>query len=228
METLDAVRDYMSNLKNEQFKSPLKEVIKLNGGLANFVYRLKFEDGSTAVLKYYPAFLAFDRTLAMSQKRSIVEKEALRILGDHELLRDSRIRVAKLLYFDNINYVIIMQDAGEHTKTLFEFVKKEAPHAHANEIIDLFAKELAQFSKFLREKSGITPATHKEPFANETGWSILQSYMIPVYTNEAKSFNLEKECAVHLARANAVLQEPSGDDGYFMFGDLWPSKCDCV
>ena len=117
MEDIESVKTYIDSQNDWIFKAKLQEVVKLSGGVSNYVYRIIFQDNTTAVLKYFPNFLAFDRTVQMSQNRYFVEKEVLKILGNHEELQNSRLRVPKLLYFDDSKYIIIMEDAGQQTKT---------------------------------------------------------------------------------------------------------------
>lgn len=64
METIEAVKEYVEANKNKfPFnKSPLKNVTWLPGGYVNFVYRLEFEDNSSAVLKHYPSFFSFSKS----------------------------------------------------------------------------------------------------------------------------------------------------------------------
>ena len=223
MEDIESVKTYIDSQNDWIFKAKLQEVVKLSGGLANYVYRLIFQDKTTAVLKYFSNFLAFDRTVQMSQNRYFVEKEVLKILGNHEELQNSRLRVPKLLYFDDSKYIIIMEDAGQQTKTLLDCLKADQPPL-SNEIIDLLAKEIFQFLQFLRNKSGISLSTHKDPLENISVWNIFRSYSIPLYNSEAKRFNLENELKIHLDKANELLQQPSNDEGSFVYGDLWPSN----
>ena len=157
----------------------------------------------------------------MSQSRYFVEKEALKLLGDHVLLSQIHVRIPKLLYFDDENYIIVMQDAGVRTKTLFEYLKIQ--NTGTEETIDFLAEELFNFSNFLKN-SCISPAANMIPFENETLWNKLRSYLIPLYSNEAKRFNLEQELDVHIEKANRLLQRPAQNEGVFVYGDLWPSE----
>ena len=160
----------------------------------------------------------------MSQSRYFVEKEALKLLGDHELLSQIHVRIPKLLHFDDENYIIVMQVAGARTKTLFEYLKTQnTDYPVLEETIDFLAKELFNFFNFLNN-SGISPATNKIPFENETLWKKLREYLIPSYLSEAKRFNLEQELSVHIEKANRLLQRPAQNEGCFVYGYLWPSE----
>ena len=52
----------------------------------------------------------------------------------------------------------------------------------------------------------------------------MQDFYIPFYSKGAKEFNLEAELSIHLKKAAQILTPPSGQNGVFTFGDLWPSK----
>jgi 5-methylthioribose kinase len=224
MESIESIIAYVNKTKEWPFVCKLKDLKQLSGGLVNFVYRLTFDDDSTVIFKYFPNYLAVDKSIEMSQSRYFVEKEALKLLGGHVLLRQTHVRIPKLLYFDDENYIIVMQDAGARTKTLFEYLKiQNTDFLGTEETIDFLAKELFNFSKFLNN-SGISPATNKIPFENETLWNKLRAYLIPLYSSEAKWFNLEQELGVHIEKANRLLQRPAQNEGCFVYGDLWPSE----
>ena len=125
MDSIEMVEKYIRENENLPFASKVQTISMLSGGLANFVYRLKFEDNTTAILKYYPPYLAVNPSMTVSQKRYFVEKAALQALNSQPWLeknQNSRIRTAKLINFDDNNYVLIMEDAGENTKTLFNYL----------------------------------------------------------------------------------------------------------
>ena len=172
-------------------------------------------------MKYFPNHLAIDKDVKMNQKRYFVEKDALKLLGDHCFLEKTHTRIPKLLYFDDNNFIIVMQDAGKQCKTLLKFLLNQTPHtAHSQKIIDILAKEIYNFSIFL-SNSGINPQTHSVPFKNESAWSIFKEHLIPLYRAEAKRFNLESDLEVVL---NELTQPPKEHSGFFVFGDLWPSR----
>lgn len=224
MESLESVESYINEKKDFPIKSKLVETKKLSGGLVNFVYRLVYENKETAILKYFPTFLASNRSIEMSQNRYFVEKAALELLGNNEELKTS-IRVPKLLYSDDNAFVLVMEDAGEHTKSLFQILqtKTDAKEVNLGELITKLAKELHNFSKFLSEKSGISPTSHKSQFENKSAWDIKQTYFIPLYKNEAKKYELETELQQHIDKAEEIVKPPSDDKGVLVIGDLWQS-----
>ena len=225
MESLELVEGYIKAKENFPIKSKLVHVEKLSGGLANYVYRLGFEDKSTVILKYYPRFLSSDRTIEVSQNRYFVEKAALELLGDNEEIKNS-LRVPKLIFSEDSAHILVMEDAGKHTKTLFEILKAntDAQKVNLDELICNLAKKIHHFSKFLTEKSGISASSHKSQFENKTAWDIKQTYYIPLFRSEAEKYELSEELAPHLAKAKEILKPPSDDEGVFVFGDLWPSN----
>ena len=109
MDTIDSVWLNFEKFTNKPFQSKLIDVKKLSGGLVNHVYRLVFENNSTAVLKYFPKFLAFDNTVEMSQNRYFIEKTALELIGNNEHLQNTLVRVPKLLYSSDKHFTIIME-----------------------------------------------------------------------------------------------------------------------
>ena len=140
-------------MNKDKFTVKLKNIQRLNGGSVNYVYRLTFDNNSTVILKYFPNHLAIDKDVKMNQKRYCVEKDALKLLGDHCFLEKTHTRIPKLLYFDDNNFIIVMQDAGKQCKTLLKFLLNQTPHtAHSQKIIDILAKEIYNFSIFLSKK----------------------------------------------------------------------------
>jgi hypothetical protein len=225
MNSIEAVILYINTKKEWPFLSKVKSLKTLSGGMVNYVYRLTHEDESTYIIKYFPAYLAVDKSIEMSQNRYFVEKEALKLLGDHELLANNRFRIPKLIYFDDQEYLLVMQDAGVESKTLFDYLKLQnyTNVSQSEEMIDFLARELFNFFVFLKN-SGITPTTHQEPFKNEALWIKLRSYLIPLYSSEATRFNLENELKFYIEKANELLKSPSNGDGILVYGDLWPSE----
>ena len=225
MNSIEGVILFINTTKECPFSSKVKSLKTLSGGLVNYVYRLTLQDESTVILKYFPAYLAVDKSIEMNQNRYFVEKEALKLLGDHELLANNHFRIPKLIYFDDQEYLLAMQDAGVETKTLFDYLKLQncTDVSQSEEMIDFLAKELFNFSVFLKN-SGITPTTHQEPFKNEALWIKLRSYLIPLYSSEATRFNLENELKIFIEKANELLKCPSDGVGILVFGDLWPSE----
>jgi 5-methylthioribose kinase len=126
MESTELVRTYIDSKTDLPFKSNLTSATQLSGGLANYVYRLKFEDDTTAILKYYPRYLASDKSVEVSQNRYFVEKAALKHLATNEyLLNETAVRIPKLYYADDESHMLIMEDAGENNKTLFQLLKRK-------------------------------------------------------------------------------------------------------
>jgi hypothetical protein len=122
-----------------------------------------------------------------------------------------------------------MEDAGKHTKTLFQILKADidAKNVNLEELINKLAKKIHHFSKFLTNKSGISAVSHKSQFENKTAWDIKQTYYIPLFKSEAKKYELEEVLKAHIDKAEELLKPPSDGEGVFAFGDLWPSNYRC-
>ena len=225
MESLESVKCYI-NVKNDfPIKSKLVEIKKLSGGFVNYVYRLVFENKETAIIKSFPPFLSSNNSIELSQNRYFAEKAALEFLGNNEELKLS-IRVPKLLYFDDNAFVLGMEDAGEHTKSLYEILQtnKDIENVNKEELIKKLAKKIHHFSKFLTENVDISASSHKSKFENKTAWDLIQTYFIPLFKSEAEKYELNEELAPHLAKAKEIFKPPSDGEGVFVFGDLWPSN----
>lgn len=226
MDTIDSVRNFIHNLHNSAFNSNLKEIIQLSGGLVNYVYRLVFENGSTSILKYFPPYLAINKSVQMSQNRYFVEKSALEILGAQPWVPNhpkSIIRTPKLIYHDDTLFVLIMEDAGENVKTLFTCLTLESSSKLDKDFISLFSKELKTFLTYLTDQSNIRQETH-QVFKNETGWAILNSYFPTLWSNQAKSLNIEKELEKYIAKSVDIFGGRIDENSVFSFGDLWPNS----
>ena len=225
MESLELIEGYIKAKENFPIKSKLVEIKKLSGGLINHVYRLVFEKNKTAILKYFPKFFASNRNKKISQNRYFVEKASLELLGNNTELKNS-IRVPKLLYSDDDAYILLMEDAGEHTKSLLQILQANIDIKKVNlgELITKLAKELHNFLKFLSEKSGISAKTHKNPFENNSFWDFRKANFIPGIKSQAKKYELEKELNQHIDKAEELIKPPSDDKGVLVIGDLWQSN----
>lgn len=223
METAEAIITYFeTNGSNLPFTSRLISSKLLSGGLVNFVHRLSFEDGSTAVLKSYPPFIAFYRTISLSQNRYFVEKKALESLNSQSWLNkspDSIIRTPKILFSDDQSYVLIMEDAGENCDTLFNLLTSEAQLE--DKFIELIPKEIKFFVNFLNKEIGLTPDGN-EIFVRV--WQIVETYFTQLWSKMTKELELEKEMELYLEKSKEIFKYKNSTDGVFVMGDLWPSS----
>ena len=222
METIELVLSNFESLKNKPFNSKLVNVKKLSGGLVNHVYRLVFENNTTAIMKYFPKFLAFDNNVEMSQDRYFVEKTALELIGNNECFQDTLVRVPKLLYSNDENFTIIIQDVGESKKTLFECLKisNEMSTSDLEKFLTLISKGVYQFSKLISEKLNIKIETHRV-FEKKPK----PPYISSVFYDQLKKYNLDKELEQYSERIQRWLQIPSEfTNSVFVFGDLWPNS----
>lgn len=223
METAEAIVTYFeANTNNLPFKSGLISSSLLSGGLVNFVHRLRFEDGSTAVLKSYPPFIAFYRSISLSQNRYFVEKKALESLSSQSWLSknpDSIIRTPKILFSDDESFVLIMEDAGENCDTLFNLLTTEAEIE--DKFIELIPKEIKIFSNFLTKETGLTP-NGNEIFVRV--WQIVETYFSQLWSKMTKELQLEKEMELYLEKSKEIFKYKNSTDGVFVMGDLWPSS----
>ena len=225
MESLELVEVYINAKENFPIKSKLVETKKLSGGLVNFVYRLVFENKETAILKNFPTFFSSNKSIEFSQNRYFVEKAALELLGNNEELKNS-IRVPKLLYYDDEAYILVMEDAGEHTKSLFQILQanKDLENVNKENLIKKLANKIHIFSRFLTEKSGVSAKTHKNFFANNYAKDLTKTHFMPLLKSVSKKFELEKELQHHIDKSEKLMELPIDDNAVLVNGDLWPGN----
>ena len=211
----------------------LTNVSVVSGGLCNFVYRLKFDDNTTAILKYYPPFVASIESMTISQSRYMVEKTALDVLGKEPALSSGLVQTPKLIYADDDLFILIMQDCGQSLVTLFELMKNNfrlPNHTDENEnekalreLLNKLAVELRRFLRTLATGISIKPdTTYSVPFGDESIWDMLRAYLEPLPHAQAKSYNVETEMRPFLD-AQRRLEQPS-EQACFVVGDLWPNS----
>lgn len=151
----------------------LLDVKSLSGGLCNFIYRLYFNDSSTAILKYFGKNVAFNEA-AIDQSRYFMEKNSLNSFGSHPYFNmhrsnypqsiASKLRIPKLFYSDDSAFLLIMEDAGENAQPLGTFLMKgkdDSSGCSTPEMIELLAEGIYEFLTFLSDKSNVTFCEHK-------------------------------------------------------------------
>ena len=225
MESLELVEVYINAKENFPIKSKLVEIKKLSGGLVNYLYRLVFENKETAILKNFPTFFSSNKSIEFSQNRYFVEKAALELLGNNEELKNS-IRVPKLLYYDDNAFVLVMEDAGEHAKSLFQILQanKDLENVNKENLIKKLANKIHIFSRFLTEKSGVSAKTHKNFFANNYAKDLTKTHFMPLLKSVSKKFELEKELQHHIDKSEKLMELPIDDNAVLVNGDLWPGN----
>lgn len=238
MDNIDQVKIYVENIKNSlklgqndlRLKKYIVTDIKLlSGGLVNYVYRISFETSknkATVILKYFPPFLAINKSVAFSQERYHVEKSALSLLTDSPWLKinqGSIARTPQLFYSDDQNYVIIIEDVGEKAQTLLNLLTKNSKLN--NQLITQLAKEVKFFIEYLTKYSGITPVNHIE-FENKPVSDMLDIYWKRTWQVQSVSLSLEAELASYLKISGSLFEAPNltTDSVVWTFGDLWPNS----
>ncbi|KAF5323592.1 hypothetical protein D9611_005550 [Ephemerocybe angulata] len=124
--TEDGVRSYLAETP---FASARVET--LSGGSANYVYRLWLESPlegeiQTAVLKHTKPYVREFKHVAFTDERQVFEVEALKRVASW-VPKDSLVQVPRVHKFDYGAHAIIMDDAGEGSVTLKEFMKQGGP-----------------------------------------------------------------------------------------------------
>lgn len=218
METIESVFDYVSSKIEFPIKSKLIQVLELSGGSVNYVYRLKFEDETSYVLKQFPSFLSVHKALPVSPKRYMVEKAALEVFNDQPWRlkkTDSILRTPKLIFSDDDSKVLLMEDAGQDAKLFVNLLKENSglDLKYAN----LLAKEIKNFMDFIAMDFGISPETH-EIFKNESAWEIISGYFTLSWFHQANMLKMEKEFEPYLSKAKELTIKSKDD--VFLLGDL--------
>ncbi|TPX71111.1 hypothetical protein SpCBS45565_g01264 [Spizellomyces sp. 'palustris'] len=210
------------------------EVTRLSGGLANFVWRVKFagalEDGkNTAVVKHAEPFLAAYRDVPFGTIRMKYEYDIYTLFANRSpvlpyLSEDGPIHVPKIFHYNPTKSILLVQDIGVHLdlKTFFSTRKPSDDEAVA------IGRSLGTFLVDLHNKAADTESKAKlmEPFENEQGRMIIQASVhdrvgtvfagvngvsadtIQAATENAKSFGAE------LVESRETL----------MMGDFWPGN----
>lgn len=227
MDSIESVKSYIESKGDSVFKSKLRNVEKLSGGLVNNVYRLIFEDNSTCVLKYYPPHLGFDSSVTMSQDRYFVEKNALLALGDQpwkSVFPETKIRTPKVIHFDDEKYTFIMEDAGSQCQTLLSILSNSSNDLYDDEFVSHIAREIFIFSNYISCKSNITLKTHRDQLENKPGWDIMRRYVKNLFTDKSNLFETDKELQPYVDKLDHLFNPVDDDEAVFVFGDLWPNS----
>ncbi|KAF8903648.1 kinase-like domain-containing protein [Mucidula mucida] len=117
---VDDVKQYLSEGPFEA-----SDITLLSGGNTNFVYRLclsvPYEGHRTLVFKHGKAFSATNETISLELGRQKFEAEAMRWVNTW-LPASSVATVPKIHLFDEEAHCMIMDDCGEGTMTLKQFI----------------------------------------------------------------------------------------------------------
>ncbi|TFK70427.1 hypothetical protein BDN72DRAFT_887951 [Pluteus cervinus] len=128
------------------------KVVALSGGFANFTFRLHlstpFKGHHTAILKHAKPYVKIDSSIAFSVKRQVFEAEALRNV--RKLLpADSFVTVPEVFLFDEQAHAIFMEDSGEGSMTLKEYVRQG--RLQSAEVAKHIGASLARFISLLHD-----------------------------------------------------------------------------
>ena len=172
---IDAVMAYFGDKENRE-RSPIKSkpvsATRLSGGLMNYVYRLKLEDGGSIILKVFEDHMAGNSENKLPKMRYFIEKNALDALSKQECFNESIIRTPKLFGFDDSLFALFMEDCGENLVCASEILKNDfhLPNtAHLGDeereqallnFLDQFARAVRSFDAKLKFETNIRRDTH--------------------------------------------------------------------
>lgn len=237
MENVEKIREFLeANKQKSPFKDrKLVEVKILSGGLINYVYRLKFDDSSSAIAKYYPPHFAHNKNIQFSQNRYHVEKTILTLLNEQPWTRDnpnSLVRTPKVLFTDDTHFLIIMQDAGENIKMLQDYIKNDENLIKDEVLLSRIAKDIHDFCHYLSYKSGITWETHKDVFQNQSALALMTDGFFIQAEQTSKELGLETELDSYLKKIKSCFNpfenpenaREKGLERVLSYGDLWTNQ----
>jgi hypothetical protein len=239
MDDIEQVRVYIDKVKKDLKLSEdssilaeyeIADVKMLSGGLMNYVYRVYFHHSNhtsiTVILKYFPPFLAMDKSIPFSQDRFTVEKSALEWLTSSPWLstnRNSIARTPKLFFSDKDNFVIIMEDVGERAQLLTDLLKHNSDLEV--KVVKQLAHEIKFFIDYIIGNGHVTLENHPE-FENKSFNDFAKAYLIQVWPEQAKITGLETELSDYLTQGEIFYNPPDfdKDSAVLTFGDLWPNS----
>ena len=211
------------------FKTKVRDVKRLLGGYANYVFRLWFEDRTTAVFKYYGPQMAFMESLESSQFRFHIEKTILGVFGSAECLKQCMVQAPKLLFYEDALHYLIMEDCGETSCTLTDLMRQSFKLSSESENedekekkrrIDTYLTNLArgiqEFTYKISHECGLTPDSHGQMFKNEAYWAVINGIFSSNIRRAAQELDVEKEFAPYYDHKQ---EQPSV--AYFVQGDFW-------
>ncbi|KAI0931259.1 hypothetical protein AcW1_001289 [Taiwanofungus camphoratus] len=125
---LATAEDVLVYVAETQFAS--KEATPLTGGFGNYAFRLHlhvpFQGHDTVVLKHAKPYIPGLREMEFAVERQVYEVAALKQMREW-LSSDTFVSVPEVFLFDQTANVIIMQDCGENSLTLKQFLQDSPP-----------------------------------------------------------------------------------------------------
>ena len=180
---------------------------KLTGGICNYVYRLHFND-RTVVLKQFPSTLASNIDYPFSQDRYFVEKEALTKFSK---LNSGNVKVPRLIFCQDEEFVLVMEDAGENIVSLMDYFKVCNSRLTWNDL----PESIVQFLKTLHN---VDRSSCSSIFTNTLARQTNQSF----YDNlnlQASRLQLNS-----LKPYSSVKLPPIPSNPAIIMGDCWPNS----
>lgn len=186
----------------------------LSGGFVNYVYRLHLADGSAAVLKWYPPYIAVYPDVAFDQSRYAVEKTCLQRFAAYQ---SGCVRTPQLLHYDDDRHYLIMEDAGAHTVTLLDGL-------HVNQ--SLSAVSAGCWLTFATDLKAFLDKLQAHPreavLSNEPAWKVLNQFLTPDMQRKMTTYDLQEQLQPHVGDFQGFKQPDDG--GILADGDLWPNS----
>jgi 5-methylthioribose kinase len=210
---------------------------QINGGMVNFVFRIKIEADpiNSFVVKHYQPYLSSTPEVPLSCERYFVEKAALQEMT-RSASRES-FHIPKLVEWNDENHILLLEDCGHDLKSLFDFMRspsiKDNTFSEAQSHLDLIIDSVTGLFFLLQRVSKATDFIPMNYYSKGT-FDIISDYIYGEYENRVKEFPLlqkyisfvkeEKQSFQETYQnfhRNAFLNLPSQYS--LTFGDMWPS-----
>jgi hypothetical protein len=202
----------------------------LEGGVSNFLYRLKKTDGSTVILKHAEPYAAFDKAWSYGIERIACEHAALSSIPIALLSSSSAgpgaVKIPHVISYDHGEHNLIMGDCGASTKDLHTAF----PSLTSVQRVD-YGRRLGLWLAALHKCTGIDKAAFsanvaaKERKGMDQRISLL-SAGLPIASSGAgipDQIASERQEFLELVEP-FVVAVTEADTGSVVHGDFWPGN----
>ncbi|KAI8843887.1 kinase-like domain-containing protein [Chytriomyces cf. hyalinus JEL632] len=203
----------------------------LNGGIANYVWKVQFDNSDSVVVKFFPPFVRARPVVPFAQGRSALEHTALQLVQQHceQNAGERRWSAPKPLFYDSGMHVLVMEHvSGEG---LYDLLKQtgavscstsERGAADSDEDVAWIAKTVMQF---LIEVASLSPTPEQiSAFHTSPLIGTMSAMFARVPTLASERYGLAPE-VVNKWLARAADNESRVDSRHkLLFGDLWPNS----
>ena len=226
LENSGDVLEFLNLTKELPFSSKhVREVSRISGGFTNYVFRIVLNDSSSCILKHFKSYLVAKKEISMPINRYFIEKMALNVIGEDERLQSERfrLRTPKLIYSNDNEHVLVMEDCGVDSVSLTDYLKLNNQQigddiGEKKQVLCDLANEIRSFMARVQEL--IRPDNYYEPFHNTSQWERDKCSLINECFQLAAKFHVESDLEKLMDRDHE-LKRPNIDKSFFVHGDFW-------